>query len=49
MEKGKEIIQSRAEKMNNNQKDKEIQCITIPAAAVPSFGGIPSRRPMLQG
>ena len=39
MEKGKEIIQPRAEKMNNNQKDKEIQCITIPAAAVPSFGG----------
>ena len=39
MEKGKEIIQPRAEKMNNNQNDKEIKCVTIPAAAVPSFGG----------
>lgn len=44
MEKGKEMVKPCVPKMEKNNNDKEVKCVTIPAGAIPTpaFGGISS-------
>lgn len=41
MEKGKEMVKPCVPKMEKNNNDKEVKCVTIPAGAIPTptFGG----------